>query len=186
MRARFLIPAAEPVTLARISRGLTSSQNKESWPDKNFELIDPASGKKSRLPVRAGTIGPAVLDIAALNKDHGVFTFDPGFMATASTESKITYIDGDAGVLMYRGYPIEQLAEKSSFTEVAYLLLYGELPTAAATRRNSRRQHRSSHDDQRVAAALLRRLSPQRAPDGDGVGGRRLDVGVLPRHDGHL
>jgi citrate synthase len=95
---------------------------------KKFELVDPATGKKSDLGVRSGTIGPDVLDISALNRDFGVFTFDPGFMATASTESRITYIDGDAGVLLYRGYPIEQLAEKSSFLEVAYLLLYGELP----------------------------------------------------------
>jgi citrate synthase len=97
---------------------------------KTFELLDTASGKKSTLPVRSGTVGPDVIDIGALNKDHGVFTFDPGFMATASTESKVTYIDGDAGVLLYRGYPIEQLAAQSSFVEVAYLLNYGELPDA--------------------------------------------------------
>ena len=95
---------------------------------KKFELTDLASGKKTELPVKSGTIGPDVVDIAAVNKDHGVFTFDPGFMATASTESKITYIDGDEGVLLYRGYPIEQLAQHSSFLEVAYLLLNGELP----------------------------------------------------------
>ena len=89
---------------------------------KTFELLDTASGKKSTLPVRSGTVGPDVIDIGALNKDHGVFTFDPGFMATASTESKVTYIDGDAGVLLYRGYPIEQLAAQSSFVEVAYLI----------------------------------------------------------------
>ena len=98
--------------------------------NKTFELLDTASGKKSTLPVRSGTVGPDVIDIGALNKDHGVFTFDPGFMATASTESKVTYIDGDAGVLLYRGYPIEQLAAQSSFVEVAYLLNYGELPDA--------------------------------------------------------
>jgi citrate synthase len=96
--------------------------------NKKFELTDAATGKKSEMPVRSGTIGPDVVDISALTKDHGVFTFDPGFMATASTESKITYIDGDAGVLLYRGYPIEQLAQHSSFLEVAYLLLYGDLP----------------------------------------------------------
>jgi citrate synthase len=96
--------------------------------NKKFELTDAATGKKSEMPVRSGTIGPDVVDISALGKDHGVFTFDPGFMATASTESKITYIDGDAGVLLYRGYPIEQLAQHSSFLEVAYLLLYGDLP----------------------------------------------------------
>ena len=95
-----------------------------------FELVNTATGKKSTLNVRAGTIGPEVVDIAALAKDHGVFTFDPGFMATAATESKITYIDGDQGILLYRGYPIEQLAEKSTFIEVAYLLLNGELPNA--------------------------------------------------------
>src|SRR5580658_9839403 len=97
---------------------------------KTFELTDPARGRSAQLPVRNGTIGPAALDIANLHKDLGVFTYDPGFGMTAATESRITYIDGDAGVLLYRGYPIEQLAEKSSFMEVAYLLLAGELPTA--------------------------------------------------------
>jgi citrate synthase len=98
--------------------------------NKNFELLNPATGVKSLLPVRSGTIGPDVLDIAAINKDHDVFTFDPAFGVTASCESKITYIDGDAGVLLYRGYPIEQLAAKSSFMEVAYLLINGVLPSA--------------------------------------------------------
>ncbi len=96
-----------------------------------YDLINPASGTKSQLPIRSGTIGPDFLDIANLYRDHGVFTFDPGFSATASCESKITYIDGDAGVLLYRGYPVEQLAERSSFMEVAYLLIHGELPNAA-------------------------------------------------------
>ncbi|MEY4760417.1 MAG: type citrate synthase [Pseudomonadota bacterium] len=96
--------------------------------DKKFELTDLSSGKKSPVPVRSGSMGPDVLDVATLTKDHGVFTFDPGFGVTASTESKITYIDGDAGVLLHRGYPIEQLAGRSSFMEVAYLLLNGELP----------------------------------------------------------
>jgi citrate synthase len=99
--------------------------------NKNFELKNPSSGLTTELPVRSGTIGPDVVDIANITKDHGVFTFDPGFGATASCDSKITYIDGDAGVLLYRGYPVEQLAEKSSFVEVAYLLIYGELPTTA-------------------------------------------------------
>ncbi len=94
-----------------------------------YELKNLATGKTSQMEARSGTIGPDVINIANLNKDQGVFTFDPGFMATASTESRITYIDGDAGVLLHRGYPIEQLAEKSSFLEVANLLIYGELPT---------------------------------------------------------
>ncbi|HLW24132.1 MAG TPA: citrate synthase [Steroidobacteraceae bacterium] len=96
---------------------------------RTYQLKDPASGKVAELPVRSGTIGPDVLDISHLTQDLGVFTFDPGFMATASTESKVTYIDGDAGVLLYRGYPVEQLAEKSSFLEVATLLINGKLPT---------------------------------------------------------
>jgi len=93
-----------------------------------YQLLDGSSGKKSDLPVREGTIGPSVLDIASIYKDLGVFTYDPGFGFTAACESRITYIDGDAGVLLYRGYPIEQLAEKSSFMEVSYLLLHGDLP----------------------------------------------------------
>jgi citrate synthase len=96
---------------------------------KKFELIDPATGKKSELPALSGTLGQDVVNIASLPKDHDVFTFDPGFMATASCESRITFIDGDQGVLLYRGYPVEQLAEHSSFIEVAYLLLNGELPS---------------------------------------------------------
>ena len=97
---------------------------------KTFELSDRGTGRSAQLPVRTGTLGPSALDIAGLYKDLDVFTYDPGFGATAATESRITYIDGDAGVLLYRGYPIEQLAERSSFMEVAYLLLLGELPTA--------------------------------------------------------
>jgi len=80
------------------------------------------------LPIYDGKYGPSVLDISKLYKDSGYFTIDPGFMSTASCESKITFIDGDQGILMHRGYPIEELAEKSDFLEVAYLLLYGELP----------------------------------------------------------
>src|SRR5512134_3325251 len=99
--------------------------------DKTLELIDTATGKKAVLPVRSGTVGPAVVDIAPMVKEFGAFTYDPGYGATAAVESKITYIDGDAGVLTHRGYPIEQLAEKSSFIEVAYLLLNGNLPTKA-------------------------------------------------------
>src|SRR5579872_236562 len=81
------------------------------------------------LQVIKGTTGPDVVDVRKLYDDAGVFTFDPGFTSTASCESKLTYIDGDAGVLLHRGYPIDQLAEQSSFMEVAYLLLNGELPS---------------------------------------------------------
>src|SRR5210317_936610 len=93
-----------------------------------YRLISPA-GKELELPVRTGTTGPDVIDIGSLYKQHGVFTYDPGFVATGSCESDITYIDGEKGVLMYRGYPVEQLAKHSSFIEVCYLLLNGELPS---------------------------------------------------------
>ena len=86
-------------------------------------------GTNYAFPVLAGTVGPSVIDISKLYAQAGQFTYDPGFTSTASCESKITYIDGDAGVLLYRGYPIEQIAEHSSFIETAYLLLTGELPS---------------------------------------------------------
>ncbi|MGN6210634.1 citrate synthase [Asticcacaulis sp.] len=91
----------------------------------NFE------GKAVDLPVMKGTLGPDVIDIRKLYAETDAFTYDPGFTSTASCESKITFIDGDKGVLLHRGYPIGQLAEKSSFLETCYLLLHGELPTAA-------------------------------------------------------
>ncbi len=81
-------------------------------------------------PVLSGTIGPDVVDIRSLLGQTGKFTYDPGFLSTASCRSAITYIDGDAGVLLYRGYPIEQLAQQCDFLEVCYLLLHGELPNA--------------------------------------------------------
>jgi citrate synthase len=87
------------------------------------------SNQQTMMPVRSGTIGPDVIDVGRLYRDTGCFTYDPGFTSTANCSSKITYIDGDEGVLLYRGYPIEQLAQKSNFLEVCYLLLYGELPT---------------------------------------------------------
>ena len=80
---------------------------------RKFTLTEVATGKTSSLEAQSPTVGPDVLGIAPLAKDHGVFTFDPGFMSTAACESKITYIDGDKGVLLYRGYPVEQLAAKS-------------------------------------------------------------------------
>src|SRR5271155_1845047 len=96
-----------------------------------YLLKNLATGKSAELNALSGTLGPDVVDISNLHRDLGVFTYDPGFMATASTESKITYIDGDAGVLLYRGYPVEQLAERSSFLEVANLLICGTLPSKA-------------------------------------------------------
>jgi citrate synthase len=116
-----------------------------SWPclsrginAKGGRMTDTASGsatvtlngsnRVAELPIITGTIGPAVADIRKLYADLGIFTFDPGYGGTAACESKITYIDGDEGILLHRGYPIAQLAEQSNFLEVAYLLLNGTLP----------------------------------------------------------
>jgi len=95
-----------------------------------YRLINPA-GDEMELPIRSGTVGPDVIDVAKLYSTKGVFTYDPGFVSTGSCESDITFIDGEKGILMYRGYPVEQLAENSNFLEVSYLLQHGDLPTAA-------------------------------------------------------
>ena len=87
-------------------------------------------GKIYEFPVQEGTCGEKAIDISTLRNTTGLITFDPGFMSTGSCKSKITYLDGEKGVLLYRGYPIEQIAEKSSFIETSYLLIYGELPTS--------------------------------------------------------
>jgi len=97
--------------------------------DKKASLTLP-DGKTLEFPVMSGTVGPDVVDIRTLYGKSGMFTYDPGFLSTASCNSTITYIDGDAGVLLYRGYPIEQLAQHCDFLEVCYLLLHGELPNA--------------------------------------------------------
>ena len=101
--------------LARMDQTAKLSIGNESW----------------EFPVREGTVGPSVVDVSRLYAETGRFTYDPGFTSTASCESNITYIDGDEGVLLYRGYPIEELAEHGDFLETCYLLLYGELPTKA-------------------------------------------------------
>ncbi len=94
-----------------------------------YKLVSPDGSRTAELPVYQGTLGPDVVDVSKLYQQAGVFTYDAGYMATGSCESRITFIDGNEGVLLYRGYPVEQLAEHSNFLEVAYLLLYGELPT---------------------------------------------------------
>jgi citrate synthase len=100
------------------------------------------------LPVKTGSIGPSVVDIGKLYAQTGMFTYDPGFTSTAATESKITYIDGDAGVLLYRGYPIEDLAEHGDFLETCHLLLYGELPNTSQRAEFDRRvtRHTMVHE----------------------------------------
>jgi citrate synthase len=115
---------------------------------KNVLVTDESSGKSLQLPVVAGTEGEPTLDIKALPSELGYFTYDPGFAATAACTSKITFIDGGKGILRYRGYPIEQLAERSTFVEVAYLLLHGELPTEDQlnTFRNELTYHTMVHE----------------------------------------
>ncbi len=111
-------------------------------------ITDNATGKQVELDVLTPTIGPKTIDIRKLHKELGFFTYDPGFMATASCSSKITYLDGDEGTLLYRGYPIEQLAENSTFLEVCYLLLNGNLPsqTEMADFENIITRHTLLHD----------------------------------------
>ena len=94
-----------------------------------FTLTDNRSGKSYELPILSGSLGPDVIDVRSLYAETGCFTYDPGFTSTGSCESKITFIDGEKGILLYRGYPIDILAEQSDFMEVSYLLLYGDLPT---------------------------------------------------------
>ncbi|MBF0188315.1 MAG: citrate (Si)-synthase [Magnetococcales bacterium] len=100
--------------------------------EKTITIRDNRSGREVELPIIEGTDGPPVVDVTGVYRDFGIFTLDPGYRSTASCRSRITFIDGEKGILRYRGYPIEQLAEKSSFLEVCYLLMYGELPTASA------------------------------------------------------
>ena len=106
------------------------------------------AGCHYELPVRKGTLGPDVIDITTLYAETGHFTYDPSFTSTASCESKITFIDGDKGILLYRGYPIDQLAEHGTFMETCYLLLYGELPTKEQydTFRNLITRHTMVHE----------------------------------------
>jgi citrate synthase len=109
---------------------MSGNNTKVGAPSGTMTLTDNESGQSWDFPVLNGSVGPKVIDVRTLYAKTGHFTYDPGFMATAACRSSITYIDGDEGVLMYRGYPIQELAAKSDFLEVAYLLLNGELPTA--------------------------------------------------------
>ena len=109
---------------------LTNLRTKGSTEKGTAEASILIAGRKYGLPMRKGALGPDVIDVGTLYQDTGCFTYDPGFTSTASCESKITFIDFDKGIVLYRGYPIEQLAEHGTFLETCYLLLYGELPTA--------------------------------------------------------
>ncbi len=115
--------------------------------DKKASLNIDGIDESIELPIYSGSIGPDVIDVGSLT-GKGMFTYDPGFVSTAACESQITYIDGGKGVLLHRGYPIEQLAEHSDYLEVCYLLLYGELPSAEkkAEFENTVRYHTMVHD----------------------------------------
>ncbi len=115
---------------ARVARAVLISGMKGSKMSDQKATIT-VGNKNWDFPVLPGTIGPEVVDISALYKESGMFTYDPGFTSTAACESNITYIDGDEGILLHRGYPIEELAEHGDFLETCYLLLYGELPNKA-------------------------------------------------------
>ena len=135
--------------------------------------------KSYDLQMIAGTDGPDVIDVRSLYGDADVFTFDPGFTSTASCESKITYIDGDKGILLHRGYNIEDLAAQSSFLEVCYLLLYGELPTASefAEFEHTITYHTMLHAQfDRFFGGFRSRRSPHGDHDRGGGGA----VGLLP------
>jgi citrate synthase len=128
-----------------------------------------ANGKTVELPVYSGTVGPDVIDIGKMYAQTGMFTLDPGFTSTASCESQITYIDGDAGILLHRGYPIEQLADNTSFLAVCYLLLHGELPQTdqyaefTNFRRTITQPHHAARADRRAsskASAAMRTRWP--------------------------
>src|SRR6201991_4707410 len=112
----------------REAAGIEETESMENKVKPNGKASITANGKTVELPVYSGTVGPDVIDIGKMYAQTGMFTLDPGFTSTASCESQITYIDGDQGILLHRGYPIDQLAEKSNFLEVCYLLLHGELP----------------------------------------------------------
>ncbi len=109
--------------------------SKQATGKESYSLVNNQTGESLELPVIKGTTGPDVMDIRNLYAKTGCFTYDPGFTSTASCDSKITFIDGDEGVLLHRGYPIDQLAEHSDFLEVCYLLLSGDLPTQEQRRK---------------------------------------------------
>ena len=154
----------------------------DSRQDRNADALAATSRRICRCD--RARIGPDVIDVGRLYRDTGCFTYDPGFTSTANCSSRITYIDGDKGVLLYRGYPIEQLAPKSNFIEVCYLLLNGELPTKTPAR-GVPHHHHAPHHGARADDPVLHRLPPRRASDGGDVRLGRRAVGLLSRLHRH-
>ena len=151
---------------------------------KAVTITDNASGESVECEVLEGIHGRPVLDIRSLPSKLGYFTYDPGFASTASCSSTITYIDGQEGVLLYRGYPIEQLAEHSNFLEICYLLLYGELPDRARWHEFNAaiRRHTMVHEGIRRFIAGYQHDAP---PDGDARRHRGSALDLLSRHPRH-
>ena len=142
-------------------------------------ITDNRTGKTYELPIADGAIRATDLKkIKTGGDDPGLCTYDPAFMNTAACKSKITYIDGDKGILRYRGYPIEQLAEQSTYLEIAYLILYGELPTKAQLDTLDPRHHHA-HDGAREHQEVHGGVHLRRAPDGHADQHRRRDLDVL-------
>ena len=132
--------------------------------NKTVKLTDPQADKEITLPVMESTAGPDIIDIRPIYAELGYFTFDPGFVSTASCESKITYIDGGRGLLSYRGYAIEQLAENSNYPEVCYLLLYGELPNQQQLDDFNRSLLAHGDLDKRALSSLFEGFGRERHP----------------------
>ena len=148
----------------------------------SITITDNRTGESIEIPILHG--GVSATEWSKLLP--GIWFYDPGFMATAACESAITYLDGEAGILRYRGYPIEQLAEQSTYLEVAYLLLHGELPDDGAVRGVAARDHVPHVHPRERAQAVPRGLPLRRPPDGDARLGGRRPVDLLPRRQGHL
>ena len=140
--------------------------------------------KENSLPVLDGVLGPSAIDIQTLYTRYGLLAYDPGFRSTASCKSSVSYVDGDKGVLLYRGYPIEELAERSTFIEVAYLLTHGELPSAEQLKayKDLLDLHNLLHEQVLSFYRGFRRDGPQRA----GRTCRRCPARSGPRPGGRI
>src|ERR1700732_2355417 len=143
--------------------------------DNSLTVTDNRTGKRYEIPIENNTIRAMDLrQIRVSEDDFGLMTYDPAFMNTASCKSRITYIDGDKGILEYRGYPIEQLAEHSTFLETAYLLIFGELPTASQLKDWTAAASRHLPVPDRI-----KQLTDSFAPDAHPMGGYLSAVGAL-------
>ena len=159
-----LLPLTVSPQRARLHRGLDHGRQNE----RKTVTVTITAGNSTDFPVYDGTVGPHVIDIRKLYGETGMFTYDPGFTSTAAANRRSPTSTATKAVLLYRGYPIEQLAENSDFLEVCYLLLYGELPTPQQ-KADFDHTHHPPHDGARAVGPVLLGLPPRRAPDGGHV-----------------